>query len=257
MTEHTRPVRERLVEITAQLPLALRDALDALLTPLLDRADDVATLLDYRRKIALGDLASPVDETDPYMLGLGDALAVVLRAQADADADPEVAGDVQDSLDGIASALAQLGYAHRDPDPVPDRSNSRGLGQMETLPGAFAGQESGSVRVYESSAASYPNLWLQVKDEKGKEATIQLRAETSWLLARHIVSLVRNHYHGLDIDELTTPEEGDRVVAYKHGGATLIGIVGPVGDAGDLGLFGTPLADTDAAFVIWKGVDDE
>lgn len=259
VTEHARELHELIAQVQDE---DLRAALTLKALPLAQRADDVATLLEYRRHVAVDDVASPVDESDPYMRALGDALSLVLLAHgvADDEDDPR-AGHV--ALDNVATVLAELGYQRREADPLIDRDNSRGLGQMIELPGSFAGHDSGRVRVYESSAASWPHLWLSVKEPQrngqapiaptpSKEATIQLRAETAWLLARQIVALVRGHYHGVDVEELTEPMDGDEVVAYFAGGS-VIGTVELISDTDDrLGIMGTPLDGADAVFVIRK-----
>lgn len=257
MTEHTRVAREELAAIAAEAGLSedLRARLASVTTPLLDHADDVATLKDYRRRLATDDLVSPVDENDPYMRGLGDAMGVVMRGWLAAYDKAEVPGETDAVLDTIADAICELGYAHRDPDPMIERDNSRGLGQMQELPGSFAGNAAGSVRVYESSAATWPHLWLNVKeperDGRIPEATLQLRAETAWLLARQIVALVRGHYQGGDVIELILPEEGDEVLAVFDNGQ-VIGTVEKLTEDGELGIMATPLGNADSVFVIRK-----
>jgi hypothetical protein len=253
----TKVARDELDDIVAVLPLALRDRLASIVIPMADKIDDVASLLDYRRRIAVEGLVSPVGETDPYMQGLADALAVVLRAREDATTLP---GSVlKDALgrqfDKVASALAELGYQRTDPDPVVNRDNSRGMGRMVNIPGAYGG----GVDVYESSAASWPHLWLKAqehvnpndRDSRLKEVIVHLRAESAWLLARQLCALVQQHYHDVDLAELTTPAEGDEVVAYYDNGSS-IGTVVKLTEDGELGLMNTPLANADAVFVIRK-----
>lgn len=250
VTEHARELHDLIAQVQDE---ELRAALTLKTLPLAQRADDVATLLEYRRHVALNGVVSPVDETDPYMKGLGDALSLILLAHgvADDENDPRAA---HVALDNVATALAELGYRHRDPDPMVNRDNSRGLGRMVDLPGAFAGNDSGSISVYESSNAEYPHVWVNVKDERG-QATVQLRAETAWLLARQLVALVRNHYHQPDVEELTTAREGDEVVMYMPNGS-IIGTVEEMEDGG-LGIMSTPLVEADAVFVIKKADRDD
>lgn len=70
----------------------------------------------------------------------------------------------------------------------------RGFKQLPLLNGSYDGH---TVRVYESSAASGPHLWLSVKDGEGK-ATVHLEVETALRLADQIQLLAREHYQLAD-----------------------------------------------------------
>lgn len=81
----------------------------------------------------------------------------------------------------------------------PQRSD-RGFSRLPEIPGAYGG----TVRVYESSKASGPHIWLQVdlpaeagRSEREK-ATIHLSAEDATKLAEQIQYLVANHYQGVE-----------------------------------------------------------
>jgi hypothetical protein len=66
----------------------------------------------------------------------------------------------------------------------------RGLARMPTI----SGSSSGIIRVYESSAASEPRIWLQIINDDSVH--IHLTAEAAWKLAEQIMHLVKNHYQG-------------------------------------------------------------
>lgn len=72
----------------------------------------------------------------------------------------------------------------------------RGFLHMPPILGAqlLSGTPSAScARVYESSAASGPHLWLQVQEDGGR-AHVHLTVEAALRLADQIVFLSRNHY---------------------------------------------------------------
>jgi hypothetical protein len=78
--------------------------------------------------------------------------------------------------------------------------SDRGFSRLPEIPGAYGGM----VRVYESSAASAPHLWLQVDIPAGvthaerEKATIHLAVEDALKLAEQLQHLVANHYQGVD-----------------------------------------------------------
>lgn len=77
-------------------------------------------------------------------------------------------------------------------------TSDRGFGRLPAIPGAYGGQ----VRTYESSAASGPHLWLQIKIPAGamatqseaEEATLHLTADNAVKLAEQLQFLVAHHY---------------------------------------------------------------
>lgn len=52
------------------------------------------------------------------------------------------------------------------------------------------------VRVYESSNADGPHVWLHAMDGPAEEARVELTAEEAWRLAEQLMTLARNHYQG-------------------------------------------------------------
>ncbi len=75
--------------------------------------------------------------------------------------------------------------------------SDRGFSRLPEIPGAYGGH----VRVYESSAARSPHIWLQVDipaDDAGhserEKATMHLTAENAIKLAEQLQYLVANHY---------------------------------------------------------------
>jgi hypothetical protein len=74
-------------------------------------------------------------------------------------------------------------------------TSDRGFDALPEIPGAYGG----SIRVYESSAASGPHLWLNALERVGAEgtqATMHLSAENAWRLSEQLQKLVREHYQG-------------------------------------------------------------
>lgn len=79
----------------------------------------------------------------------------------------------------------------QDPPPahlVPTRSD-RGFIHLPKLPGAYGGD----VRVYESSAASSPHIWLSAGDRE-IDITLHLTLETAQQLIEQAQWLLANHY---------------------------------------------------------------
>ena len=62
----------------------------------------------------------------------------------------------------------------------------------------------GEARIYESSNASGPHIWLDAtcpadlnrKDGPTVEASLHLTAESAWQLAEQLMTLVAHHYQG-------------------------------------------------------------
>lgn len=89
------------------------------------------------------------------------------------------------------------GFAHLPPIPVM-------LGSASLAEALGAGRlPGGDVRVFESSNADSPHIWLVVRetghsrlDGEEVEACIQLPAEQAWQLKEQIEFLIRNHYQG-------------------------------------------------------------
>ena len=70
-------------------------------------------------------------------------------------------------------------------------ASSRGFAYMPELKGTYRD----AVKVYESSAATEPCVWLRVK-EGDYSATAHVTAEVAWAFAEQIMTVVRDHYHG-------------------------------------------------------------
>jgi hypothetical protein len=76
----------------------------------------------------------------------------------------------------------------------------RGLTHMRPVPSEYGGE----VKVYESSAAEGPHIWLQATapvnlnepDGPTHEVPIHLTAESAWRLAEQLRWLVEHHYQG-------------------------------------------------------------
>jgi hypothetical protein len=77
--------------------------------------------------------------------------------------------------------------------------SDRGFSRLPSIPSDYPG---GRVRVYESSAASSPHIWLTATapvdlnepDGPKAEAPIHLSAENAWKLADQLRWLVEHHY---------------------------------------------------------------
>ena len=106
-------------------------------------------------------------------------------------------------------------YPTSHPHLQPTRSD-RGFARLPPVPGAYGG----SARVFESSSAEEPSLWLAVTppadahrtlstlpirhstelggfaDPAPPEATLHLRAPQALHLAEQLLLLLRQHYHG-------------------------------------------------------------
>lgn len=80
------------------------------------------------------------------------------------------------------------------------KQSGRGFAAMPDIPGEYGGY----VKVYESSAALAPHLWLKVvspvdaNEPLGPmdEAVLHMTAENAWRLAEQLQTMVREHYHG-------------------------------------------------------------
>jgi hypothetical protein len=82
-------------------------------------------------------------------------------------------------------------------------TSDRGLDQLPPILGSYGDRLTGSsVRVYESSSARGPHVWLCAEapvdlnrpDGLKVEASVHLTEENAWHLAEQIMYLVRNHY---------------------------------------------------------------
>ncbi len=79
-------------------------------------------------------------------------------------------------------------------------TSDRGFDSMDPIPSEYGGE----VRVYESSAAFVPHIWLRatapvnLNEPNGPshEVPIHLTAENAWRLADQLRYLVENHYQG-------------------------------------------------------------
>lgn len=119
--------------------------------------------------------------------------------------------------------------AHLDSTP-----SARGFTQYQALTGECAA----TVRVYESSSATTPRVWLNVIEPADRndgalaaatgvpytgrvnDATIELDVEQAWRLADQLRALVVNHYHadhrGELVPEWAADEIEQRVFAKLH-----------------------------------------
>lgn len=74
----------------------------------------------------------------------------------------------------------------------------RGFKHFDPIPSTYGGE----VRVYESSAASHPHIWLDVKcpvdlnrpSGPSKEAVAHLRIEDAEILRDQLTHLIDHHY---------------------------------------------------------------
>ena len=78
------------------------------------------------------------------------------------------------------------------PSVPTDTVTDRGFTHADPIPGV-AGY-GGQVRVYESSGAAAPRLWLMTIDGEGNEATIHLELDDARRLLDDINRLADNHY---------------------------------------------------------------
>jgi hypothetical protein len=96
------------------------------------------------------------------------------------------------------------------------RSKSdRGFTRLPAIPSAYGGES----RVYESSTADYPHIWLAAKSPKDlnnpdtsemNETVMHFRIEDAVALAEQLLLLARDHYHHSYYDygdDTTTPSE--------------------------------------------------
>lgn len=70
--------------------------------------------------------------------------------------------------------------------------SDRGFARLPALPTAYGGE----VKVYESSAASAPHLWLLVTERNGAEAHAHLTVETAQQLVAQLLHTIAHHYQG-------------------------------------------------------------
>jgi len=95
---------------------------------------------------------------------------------------------------------------------------------LPAILGSYADRLTGSqVRVYESSSASGPHVWLTAEapvnlnepDGPKVEAPVHLTAGNGWRLAEQLMHLVINHYQGDDeTDPLVPAETRERVARW-------------------------------------------
>lgn len=86
------------------------------------------------------------------------------------------------------------------PDHLSTTTTDRGFDHLPSIPSTYGGK----VRVFESSAALGPHIWLNVTcpadlnqpDGPSVEAVAHLTAEHAWQLADQLRHLVVNHYQG-------------------------------------------------------------
>ena len=80
------------------------------------------------------------------------------------------------------------------------KTSDRGFDSLPSIPSEYGGE----VRVYESSSAESPKIWLMAEapvnlnEPNGTklEAPIHLTVENAYRLAEQLMFLVKNHYQG-------------------------------------------------------------
>lgn len=85
------------------------------------------------------------------------------------------------------------------PDHLTPVTSDRGFDSLPSIPATWAGQPAGEVSVSESSAASGPHIWLDVKEEilgQNSRTCVQLRVDDARKLAEQILWLAEHHYQG-------------------------------------------------------------
>lgn len=104
-------------------------------------------------------------------------------------------------------------FAHLDYD-----TSDRGFRRLPIVTAVYGGE----ARVYESSAASGPHVWLNVKRQVPPDAgaaadrvnvgdvTLHLSARAALALAEQLLFLLRQHYQGDQLFELTGTEADRR-----------------------------------------------
>jgi hypothetical protein len=88
------------------------------------------------------------------------------------------------------------------PEHLTPTMTNRGFLHLPPIEGFHAGRPDGKVRVYESSAASGPHIWINVEGnyvtpefvQRGVDVSIHLPLEDALKLAEQIKWLVRSHY---------------------------------------------------------------
>lgn len=83
-------------------------------------------------------------------------------------------------------------------DPIEPDKSGRGFAHYNAVPGAYGG----GVRVYESSAASGPHIWLAASQPSNLndpqsplvEATVHLTLDNARILRDQLTHLIENHY---------------------------------------------------------------
>lgn len=90
----------------------------------------------------------------------------------------------------------QIGHDMSEPTELTESHlvpvvTDRGFKHMPDLRGTHGVS---AIRVYESSAASAPHIWLRATDASGEEATVHLTVEAALRLAEQIQYLARDHY---------------------------------------------------------------
>lgn len=101
-------------------------------------------------------------------------------------------------------------------------TTDRGFKHLEPIEGDYGGH----VKVYESSSAEQPKLWLQIAepndinawcagDQSGgtHDATIHLTADNAWQLKEQLEWALEHHYHG---DARPDPEEAARAAQERQ-----------------------------------------
>lgn len=83
----------------------------------------------------------------------------------------------------------------------------RGFQHLPPLAGTYGD----AVRVYESSAASGPHIWLSAESgDDGEGTVVHLSAEAAWRLSEQLQLLVREHYQDDARPEWAYPDAGYR-----------------------------------------------
>lgn len=122
----------------------------------------------------------------------------VTRAIHDVDCDQGPSCEEVLTTDGRYGRYAQVALTairqphHSDTDHLTVSTSDRGLVSLPPIPSACGG----SVRVYESSAAAGPHIWLAANSPIAPYGTVHLSMDDALKLADQIRLLAANHYQG-------------------------------------------------------------
>ena len=123
-----------------------------------------------------------------------------LVTEAEDGFDPEQLAVHEPQCDCGRPVCASLSLSE-PPEHLRFTTTDRGFDHMPPIKGNHEGCQ---VRVYESSSASQPSLWLRAESPANLNipegptvhAVVHLPVDDAWKLAEQIVRLVQNHYQG-------------------------------------------------------------